>query len=233
MVRLWYTLLPFLTGNPWHYDDAKSRLRYAFDNTNYSWGDGSMLYAILRHQRPRRVIEIGSGWSSACTLDTVEQYLQGNCELTFIDPHPELLFGLIGGAATQIRILKSPVQKVPLSIFNELRAGDILFIDSTHVLRTGGDVCFELFEILPRLAPGVLVHFHDMFWPFEYPRSWVIDENRSWNELYAVRAFLSYNAEWQIIMFNDYLAKLERPLIEKTYPEFMRNSGGALWLRRF
>lgn len=192
-----------------------------------------MLYAILRHQRPRRVIEIGSGWSSACTLDTVEQYLQGNCELTFIDPHPELLFGLIGGAATQIRILKSPVQKVPLSIFNELRAGDILFIDSTHVLRTGGDVCFELFEILPRLAVGVLVHFHDMFWPFEYPRSWVIDENRSWNELYAVRAFLSYNAEWQIIMFNDYLAKLERPLIEKTYPEFMRNSGGALWLRRF
>jgi hypothetical protein len=67
---------------------------------------------------------------------------------------------------------------------------NVLFIDSTHVLRTGSDVCFELFEILPRLSPGVLVHIHDMFWPFEYPRSWVVEENRSWNELYAVRAFL-------------------------------------------
>ena len=105
-------------------------------------------------------------------------------------------------------------------------------VDSTHVLRTGSDVCFELFEILPRLAPGALVHFHDMFWPFEYPRSWAVDENRSWNELYAVRAFLTNNEQWEVVFFNDYFAKLETKRIEDTYPNFLRNSGGALWLRR-
>ncbi|MEQ1935159.1 MAG: class I SAM-dependent methyltransferase, partial [Fimbriimonadaceae bacterium] len=147
-------------------------------------------------------------------------------------PYPALLLSLIGGAADRVRIFDEPVQQVPLTIFGELQAGDILFIDSTHVLRTGSDVCFELFEILPRLAPGVVVHFHDMFWPFEYPRFWAVDENRSWNELYAVRAFLSYNSKWRIMLFNDYLAKLERPMIEATYPKFLRNSGGALWLRR-
>jgi len=93
-------------------------------------------------------------------------------------------------------------------------------------------VCFELFEILPRLSSGVLVHFHDMFWPFEYPRTWVVDENRSWNELYGVRALLTDNDAWRVLLFNDYLARLERPMIESTYPQFLRNSGGALWLMR-
>ncbi len=103
---------------------------------------------------------------------------------------------------------------------------------STHVLRTGSDVCYELFEMLPRLAPGVLVHFHDMFWPFECSRIWVVEENRSWNELYAVRAFLTDNAHWRVVMFNDYMARLERDLVENTYPTFYRNSGGALWIQK-
>ncbi len=121
-----------------------------------------------------------------------------------------------------------PVQHVPLSVFAALEAGDILFVDSTHVVRTGSDVCFELFEVLPCLARGVLVHIHDMFWPFEYSRQWAVEENRSWNELYAVRAFLSYNDAWRIVLFNDYLAKLERGMIEATYPQFLRSTGGAL-----
>ena len=85
---------------------------------------------------------------------------------------------------------------------------------------------------MPRLSPGVWVHFHDMFWPFEYQRSWIVEENRSWNELYAVRAFLTDNAHWQVAMFNDYFAKLERDLIESTYPKFNRNPGGALWIQK-
>jgi len=149
-----------------------------------------------------------------------------------VHSNPTLLFDLIGEAASRVRLLKCPVQQVSLSIFDALQAGDILFIDSTHVLRTGSDVCFELFEILPRLSSGVLVHFHDMFWPFEYPRTWVVDENRSWNELYGVRALLTDNDAWRVLLFNDYLARLERPMIEATYPQFLRNSGGALWLMR-
>src|SRR5262245_41881632 len=231
MVRTWHSLLPFLTTIP--FPETKTPpFRYAFDNPAYAWGDGSILHAMIRYHRPKRIIEIGSGWSSACTLDTVEQYLHKECELTFVEPYPTLLLDLIGDAASHVRVFKNPVQQVPLSTFDALVAGDILFIDSTHVMRTASDVCFELFEILPRLARGVLVHFHDMFWPFEYPRSWAVDENRSWNELYGVRALLTNNDTWRISLFNDYLVRLERPMIEATYPQFLRNSGGALWLQR-
>lgn len=231
MVGLWGRLLPFLTTNPFP-DVVTPPFRYAFENPSYSWGDASVLHSMIRLYRPRRMIEIGCGWSSACTLDTVENYLNGECQLTFIDPHPALAQGLIGKTSVPVTVLGVEVQKVPLDTFDVLQSGDILFIDSTHVLRTGSDVCMELFEILPRLSAGVLVHFHDMFWPFEYPWPWVIDENRSWNELYAVRAFLSDNKAWRVLFFNDYFAKLERRLIEETYPRLLRNSGGALWLQR-
>jgi hypothetical protein len=231
MVRLWHELLPFLTTMPFT-EQNKAGYRFRFDNPSYSWADGSVLHAMLRLHRPRRFIEVGSGWSSACTLDTVEHYLDGACEMTFIDPYPQLLREVIGEAARKVRIIEAPVQQVPVSTFEALQSGDVLFIDSTHVLRTGSDVCCELFEILPRIASGVIVHFHDMFWPFEYPSPWIVEDNRSWNELYAMRAFLTHNEAWRIVFFNDYLAKLERDLIAATYPPFLRNSGGALWLQR-
>ena len=119
-----------------------------------------------------------------------------------------------------------------LSVFDALEAHDILFIDSTHVLKTGSDVSIELFDILPRLKPGVVVHIHDMFWPFEYPQAWAVQENRSWNELQAVRAFLYENGAWDILWFTDYMMHVDRALIETTCPRILRNSGGALWLRR-
>ena len=229
MIETWHALLPFLKSNPFTATRV-AKYRYAFDNPFYSWGDGSVLHAMLRRYRPKRIIEIGCGWSSACMLDTIEHYLDGNCSITFIDPYPATLRYLMGTSTAQI--LEKSVQDVAVEIFSALAAGDVLFIDSSHVLRTGSDVCFELFEILPRLSAGVLVHFHDMFWPFEYPRAWAVHENRSWNELYAVRAFLTDNTRWRILFFNDYLAKLERSLVETTFPDFLRNSGGSLWIQR-
>lgn len=228
---VWRELAPFIASNP--FPTVKTHgFRYAFDNENYSNGDGMILHAMLRLHRPRRVIEVGSGWSSACTLDTVERHLVGNTRVTFVEPYPKLLKSLIGPMSARVDLHACKVQDAPMRIFEELEAGDILFIDSTHVLRTGSDVCFELFEILPRLASGVIVHIHDIFWPFEYPRRWAVDENRSWNELYAVRAFLTDNPSWRILFFNDYFAKVERHLIEANCPAFLVNSGGALWLQR-
>jgi hypothetical protein len=231
MLEQWVTLLPFLRSSPFP-EQKSDATRYAFDNPAYSWGDGSILHAMLRRYKPTRLIEIGSGWSSACAIDTIEMYFNEACEVTFIEPFPQLLRGLLGPTSVRTKILEVPVQKVPLNVFDALKDGDFLFIDSTHVLRTGSDVCFELFEILPRLPSGVFVHIHDMFWPFEYPRSWVIDENRSWNEIYAVRALLTDNQSWRIVFFNDYFAKFARSEIEATYPQFLKNSGGALWLQR-
>src|SRR5262249_35111331 len=150
--------------------------------------------------------------------------------LTFIDPHPELLNTLIAGAEDHVAILPTEVQNAPHSVFDELEKGDLLFIDGSHVLSTGSDVCFALFEVLPRLRHGVIVHFHDMFWPFEYPEYWVVKENRSWNEIYAIRAFLTDNTRWRIVFFNNYFLQFERDLIAKTFPLFLENPGGALWL---
>jgi hypothetical protein len=231
MIEKWKSLLPFLDSIPFS-EFKSSSFRYAFGNPYYSWGDGSIFYAMLRSHQPRRVIEVGSGWSSACALDTADRYVNSECEFTFVDPYPQLLISLIGNLAKNVRIIELPIQQVPLAAFEALEAWDILFIDSTHVLRTGSDVCFELFEVLPRLASGVLVHFHDMFWPFEYPRLWAVDQNRSWNEIYAIRAFLTNNDDWRVIFFNDYFAKTERELIAASYPDFLKNSGGALWLQR-
>ncbi|RBP14074.1 uncharacterized protein DUF4214 [Roseiarcus fermentans] len=231
MLDAWRTFLPFLATIPFGASPGDG-LRYGFDNPAYAWGDGSVLHAMLRRNRPKRLIEIGSGWSSACTIDTIERFFETPCQVTFIEPYPELLDRVVGSTALNVRRLDIPVQQAPLELFQELEAGDILFIDSTHVLRTGSDVCFELLEIVPRLRPGVLVHFHDMFWPFEYPRSWAVDENRSWNEIYAVRLMLSNNPQWRIVFFNDYFYKNARKEIEATYPAFLNNPGGALWLEK-
>ena len=164
-------------------------------------------------------------------MDVVDLYLGGDCDVTLIEPYPDLAREVLGDSPG-CKLIAEPVQRVAPEVFDALGRGDILFIDSTHVLRTGSDVCFELFEILPRLKSGVLVHFHDMFWPFEYPADWILNDNRSWNELYAIRAFLTDNPSWDIVFFNDFFAKMQRPLIEQTFPVFFKNSGGALWIEK-
>lgn len=207
--------------------------RYHFRNPAFSYGDGSVLHGMLRHLRPKRIIEIGSGFSSACTLDTLDRFLPEGTHIDFIEPYPKLLIKLIGAECRHSYLIhEKPVQEVNLELFDTLSAGDILFIDSTHVMKTGSDVCCELFNILPRLAKGVYIHFHDIFWPFEYGRKWVMEENRSWNEVYGLRAFLMYNEKFQIRLFNDYMVNHHRELIAKQYPELLKNSGGSIWLEK-
>lgn len=231
MIETWEKLLPFLTTCSFA-DKAEGGFHYGFDNPAYGYGDGLVLQAMLRYLRPKRLIEIGSGYSSVCTIDTIDLFLNGACDVTFIEPYPGRMRTLLGDRARDVRVIAAPVQRVPLDVFEQLEAGDVLFIDSTHVLRAGGDVCFELFEIFPRLASGVAVHLHDIFWPFEYPDSWLLDDNRSWNEAYAVRAFLTDNERWEILFFNDYFMKFERERIVRHLPRFAASSGGALWLQR-
>lgn len=231
MVDTWQRLLPILSTFPFPQTETPG-FRYYSDNYFFSFGDGLMLHAMIRDRKPKRIIEIGSGFSSACTADTVDRYLDGECELTFVEPHPERLLGLLGARAQRSRIFNVPVQAVPPPLFDELEAGDILFIDSSHVFRTASDVCVELFEILPRLKPGVMVHIHDIFWPFEYPKDWIIDQNRSYNEAYAVRAFLSGNPHWNVVFFNDYFVKFEGTRIRQTFPNITDGFGGSIWLER-
>jgi predicted O-methyltransferase YrrM len=230
-IDTWNELLPFLQTISFPEDQTEG-FRYFFKCPSFSYGDGSILHAMLRRYRPKRLIEVGSGYSSACALDTIDHFLTGSVDVSFIEPYPELLLRLLAAAADKYKIYTNKIQEVDLDVFKQLEDGDFLFIDSTHVMKTGSDVCHELFTLLPMLKPGVFIHFHDIFWPFEYGKNWVLQENRSWNEIYGLRAFLMYNNAFEIVFFNDFFEKTCRNIINRDYPAMLKNSGGSIWLRK-
>jgi hypothetical protein len=224
-------LEPYYAEQPFSSGPTPGR-RYHFDNPMYSYADALFLYGMLRHLRPRRLIEIGSGYSSALTLDTQQLFLAGSLRCTFIEPYPDVLRSMLRPEDLKsVEVLPVPLQQVDIGLFRELGANDILFVDSTHVSKIGSDVNRIFFEILPMLAPGVYVHFHDIFFPFEYPRVW-IEEGRAWNEAYLLRAFLQYNTDFEIALFSTYLGIHHRELIAQRFPLCLRNMGGSIWLRR-
>jgi len=199
-------------------------------NVNFGIGDALVLQSMLRHLRPRRYLEVGSGWSTALAVDTSERFLDGALEITAIEPSPDLLAEVLA-EGDRVEVIATPVQSVPLDRFRALEAGDVLFIDSSHVLKPGSDVHFLYTRVLPALAEGVVVHLHDMFWPFEYLRHWV-EEGRAWNELYLVHAFLLFNDAFEVLLFNHWLATFHWDRIEAELPAMAENTGGSLWLRR-
>jgi predicted O-methyltransferase YrrM len=205
--------------------------RYYAENVAYGIGDATMLHGMLRLYRPSRIVEIGSGWSSALMLDTIERHLP-DTTVTFVEPYTDLLRSLMRpGDEDRSAIVEARAQDLDLDVVRRLEANDVLFIDSTHVVRPGSDVCRIVFDVLPAVAPGVIVHIHDMFWPFELPKAWV-DEGRLWGECYLVRALLTNNPDWEILLFNQYVGQRERDLLERLLPRFLGNTGGSLWLRR-
>lgn len=229
---LWEAMLPFLRDVPFPEQQAEG-YRYFHGNNWYGLGDAAIYSALIRLLKPRRIVEVGSGFSSAVALDTADHFLNGNIKFTFIDPFPERLRALLGTyEESKVTVLTQAVQNVAMDEFAALDAGDLLFIDSTHVMKTGSDVNFELFQVLPRLKPGVVIHFHDTFWPFEYPREWALDDNRSWNELYALRAFLMHNSDYQILFFSHYFAKVHRDQVVADCPRLGQGLGGGLWLKK-
>jgi hypothetical protein len=209
--------------------DRSDDFRYFFQNPAYSWGDGIVYHCMLRHLRPRRIIEVGSGYSSALALDTNERFLDSRAEITFIEPYPELLRSLLRDG-DRCEIVEHAVQDLPLSTFDRLESGDILFIDSTHVMRAGGDVNYLYLEVLPRLPAGVHVHIHDIFDGFEYPEPWIY-EGRGWNELYLLRAMLIGNPHLEIQLMNTLMERIDREWFAEHMPDCLRNHGGSIWLR--
>lgn len=220
-----YGALPF-------WAEKRSGLLFCYENPNYSYGDAITLGCWLMELRPKRYIEFGSGYSSCAVIDICEtQQLDTQC--TFIDPYPKLLRSLLSRETRKnYSIIESTAQDSDLSLIDELEAGDILFIDSTHVTKAGSDVNFHIFHVLPRLKSGVYIHFHDIFFPFEYPPEWFFDTNRSWNEIYLLRAFLTHNDAFEIVLFNHFLGRRFPEIMKASMPLFMQDPGGAFWLRK-
>jgi len=220
----YYNEIPFKT-------EKQTNIRYQFENEYYSYTDGIILYSIIRHYKPKKIIEIGSGYSSAVMLDTNEFFFKNQIDLTFIDPYSERLFSILKQEDKQkIKVNETDVQLISLDVFKKLESGDILFVDSTHVTKTGSDVNYILFEILPILNSGVLIHFHDIFYPFEYPKEWVF-RGFNWNEDYILKAFLMYNDKFEIKLFSEYLHKHHKEVFVDM-PLTYLNTGGNLWIEK-
>ena len=205
------------------------------ENTLFGTVDAELLYALVRRHKPRRIFEIGSGFStlvSARAARANEEETGVVCELVAFEPYPgELLRGGVGGLT---RIEEHRLQDVPLETFAELGEGDVLFIDSSHVVATGSDVCRELLEIVPRLAVGVLVHVHDVFLPGEYPRKWLEEDHYFWTEQYLLQAFLAFNDSFEVVWAGHFM-HLEHPeALRSAFASYEPNraSPGSFWFRR-
>ena len=213
-------------------DTKTASLRYYLDNPSYSYNDAIMLYTFVRTLQPKKIIEVGSGFSSGVMLDTIDLFLKKKTHVTFIEPFQDTLDQiLLADDHKKNSFKKCFVQDVPTDLFKTLSANDILFIDSSHVSKVGSDVNFLYFEVLPRLNPGVYVHIHDVFFPFEYPEEWVLGEKRYWNEDYIVRAFLIFNDAYEIVFFNDYFSAKYKDIYSNA-SRCLKNTGGSLWLKK-
>jgi predicted O-methyltransferase YrrM len=201
-------------------------------NSQFSWLDSRALFVLLHAWRPRRIIEVGSGFSSLLMADVNRRWFGGEIDIACIEPFPRAF--LKTGVDGISRLIEAKVQDVELDEFARLRDGDVLFIDSSHVAKTGSDVNFLVFEVLPRLARGVLIHVHDVFLPHDYVKEWVIDENRSWNEQYVLRALLMHSTAFRVIFGSSYAFHAHRALViaALALPNGRCFSGSSLWIRR-
>ena len=204
--------------------------RYYYDNTTFRLSDGIILASFLKHFTPKNIIEVGSGFSSALMLDLLDTGFES--KLLFIEPYPDTLKRLMRDSdRDQCRVLVAKVQDVPLEEFNVLDTNDVLFIDSSHVLKIGSDLSRLFYTVLPQLKPGVIVHIHDIFWPFEYPED-MAREGRIWNEIYFVRSFLQFNDSFEILYFNSFIESRYQKALKENLPNYTEFTGASLWLRR-
>lgn len=199
--------------------------------------DAEILYCMIRHLSPRRIIEIGSGFStlvSAAAIRKNSEERKVDCELTCVEPYPRefLKAGLPG--LRNFRLLSLPLQFVPLEYFDQLNELDILFIDSTHVMRVGSDVNYEFLQILPRLKKGVVVHLHDIFLPAEYQKKWIKESFLFWNEQYLLHAFLQNNSAFRVLWAASYMHLNESARLSSAFSSYTSATEwpGSFWMKR-
>lgn len=216
---------------------------FHLDNGMYGPVDAEVLYSLVRMHKPARVIEIGSGHSTKVTAMALlaNQRESGGKlgELTCIEPYPRAW--LKQGFPGLTRLIEKRAEEVPLEMFSGLGPGDMLFIDSSHVLKIGSDVQYEFLEIVPRVGVGALVHVHDIFFPKEYPRWWVMEEHRFWTEQYLLQAFLAFNRAFEVVWCGTAVDHAHRTELEAAFPSLARwrkNKGAervgpaSFWMRR-
>jgi len=201
---------------------------FYFGNLAFDGIDALSYYGLIRLLKPKKIIEIGSGWSTKIAARASLE--NKTTQLYSVEPYPQPV--LKKGFPGFKKLIEKKVEDVNLDFFQSLESGDILFIDSSHVVRIGGDVNYIFFEILPRLKKGVYVHFHDIFFPYEYPEEWLVKEYRFWSEQYLLHAFMLFNDTFEVVFSKGYLGDKYPKLLQRTFIGFSPRGGGSFWVRK-
>lgn len=208
--------------------------RFGYENTTYAEGDAEMLYNVIRRFRPRRIVEVGSGQSTLMAMEAIDANARDDatyqCRVTCVEPFEQPWLENLG-----VEVIRKRIEDCPEDLVRDLEAGDIFFIDSSHVVRPQGDVLHIYQRLLPLVAPGVLVQIHDVFTPRDYPAKWVLDDRRLWNEQYVMEAFLAFNREFEVLLALNWLTNDHPDRLAEACPMLLRRPGkqpGAFWMRR-
>ena len=219
----------------WPPNPSSDPYKFYTENYSFSFGCAAATHCILRHFKPHRLIEVGSGNSSL----VISQALSLNApesEYIVVDPYPRSM--IENGLPALTRLVKERVELLDVNFFAQLAKDDVLFIDSGHVVRIGGDVNYLILEVLPRLAPGVIVHFHDIGLPYEYPKVYATNPKFRvlWTEAYLLQAFLCFNSEFEILLAMNYLMSERQEVFRGAFPLYdpvkHRAMSGSFWIHR-
>jgi predicted O-methyltransferase YrrM len=199
--------------------------RFYLRNGTYETVDAELLYAMARRFKPQRILELGSGYSTLILREALERQDAVDALRTY-DPYPSHLL------MAHWPVTRLPVQDIPDDVFRSLGPGDLLFVDTSHTVKTGGDVNRIVLDFLPILQPGVIVHFHDIFLPYPYSRAH-LEGGHFWNEQYLLQAFLSGNEAWEILVAASAIARAHDRRLADLVPSFRPGANpGAFWIRR-
>jgi predicted O-methyltransferase YrrM len=214
--------------------EKRKDTEYYYNNNMYTSGDSEYLYNMIRLFKPKKIIEIGSGNSTLMAINAIKEnkieFTEYQCQHICIEPYEQPWLEKV-----DVELKRNKVEELDLSFFNILEENDILFIDSSHVIRPQGDVLFEILEILPILNSGVIIHIHDIFTPKDYLDEWIYQDKKLWNEQYLLEAFLSFNTNFEIIGAVNYLSHHHREVFGHKCPVFKSQPGrepGAFWIRK-
>ena len=204
-------------------EGTNNPLQYYLNNGSFGFVSGQMHYCIIRHFKPKRIIEVGSGYSTLVSLAALDKNIKEgySCEFIAIDPYPPQF--LENNAPGIKRLIKEKVENIDISFFESLSENNLLFIDSTHTIKTGGDVNFLILEVLPKLNKGVIVHIHDIQFPYEYFKSYLLHNHYFWQEQYLVQAFLMYNNTFKILWCASYMHHKYPELMTKWFSIYPQN----------
>jgi hypothetical protein len=220
---------------------ASDRHRFHLGNGWFEKVDAEIYYSLIRHWKPKRIIEVGSGVTTILAAEAILRNQEDNpdyrCQFVAIEPFPVRIDR--DYLPPEFQLIQESLEDVPLDRLIALDAGDFLFIDSSHVCRINSDVHYEIAEILPRLKRGVIIHFHDIFLPYEYPRVWVMEDKRFLNEQYMLQAFLAFNDAFEVLWGSYHMARKYPDQVAGAFASFSDDiSGpgrflpGSFWIRR-